>query len=212
MTATRPDRPPTPLETARQHVEQAFGPKIAKRVETFKDGTFFVRARAWAVLLAWLVDLVVCLLVAAAAVVAVAAAKPELSDNAITLILIGLLFCVPLGYGLCYGNGRGLGAVLTGTRLVRARNGQRVGASACWAMLLRTVLFPLVVLLVLAVLVAATAGGTGSPGGGGESVPGNPRRISIDDEATRRLHAAGFLRLPEPGPHGQSEFDQWNTG
>jgi hypothetical protein len=200
MTATRPDRPPTPLATARQHVEQAFGPKIAKRLETFKDGTFYVRPRAWAVLLAWLVDLVVYLLGVVVLVVAVATAKRDLSDNAITLILLGLLVGMPLVYGLFYGNGRGLGAAFTGTRLVRTTDGQRIGTSACWAMLMRTLLFPLMVVLFLALMVAATAGGTGSAGGDGETVPGNPRRISIDDEATRRLHAAGFLRLPGLGP------------
>lgn len=103
--------------------------------------------------------------------------------------LLGLLVCVPLVYGLFYGNGRGLGAAFTGTRLVRLKNGQRIGTSACWTMLMRTLLFPLMVVLFLALMVAATAGGTGSAGGGGETVPGNPRRIRIDDEATRRLRS-----------------------
>ncbi|MDQ3787123.1 MAG: RDD family protein [Actinomycetota bacterium] len=188
MTATRPQRPPTPLETAKQHVEQAFGPKIAKRLETCKDGTFYVRAGAWAGLLAWLVDFVVYLLGVVVVVVAMAAAVPDLSDNAITLILLGLLVGVPLVYGLFYGNGRWLGAVVTGTRLVRLKNGQRIGTSACWAMLVRNLLFPLLLVALFMALL-----------GGGGSAPGDLTRISIDDEATQRLHAAGFLRLPEPG-------------
>jgi len=181
MTVTRPERPPTPLETAKQHVEQAFGPRIAKRLDTFKDGTFFVRAGGWAGLLAWVVDFVVYLLAVAAGFVALAVALPDASSNVVTLTAIGLLFGMPLVLGLFYGNGRALGAVLTGTRLVRYRNGQRIGASASWAMLVRTILFP-------ALLAAVVMGGG--------LAPGDLVRISIDDEATRRLHAAGFLRLP----------------
>lgn len=187
MTVTRPERPPTPLETAKQHVEQAFGPRIAKRLDAFEDGTLHVRAGALAGLLAWLADFVVYLVGAVVAVVALAAAMPDLSDNAIVLVLLGLLLGVPLVYGLCYGNGRALGAVLTGTRLVRVKNGQRLGASASWAMLVRTLLFPLLLVVVLAG--AASGGGT---------APGSLRRTSIDDAATQRLHAAGFLRLPAP--------------
>lgn len=195
MTVTGPERPPGPLDVAKQHVEQALDPRIAKRLETYKDGTFYVRAGAWAVLLAWLVDVVVCLLGVLIVVVAVAAAKRDLSDETITLVLLGLLVGMPLVYGLFYGDGRCLGAVFTGIRKVRGTNGQRIGASASWAMLLRTLLLPLLIVLFLVVMIAAAAGGSGSAGGGGKPASG-PRRVNIDDDATRRLHAAGFLRLP----------------
>lgn len=181
MTVTRPERPLTPLETAKQHVEQAFGPQIAKRLDTLKDGSFFVRPGGWAALFAWLVDFVVYLLAVVAGFVALAVAMPDASDNVVALTVIGLLFGMPLILGLFYGNGRALGAVFTGTRLVRYKNGRRIGASASWAMLVRTILFP-------ALLAAVVMGGG--------LAPGDLVRISIDEEATQRLHAAGFLRLP----------------
>jgi hypothetical protein len=184
MTVVRPDRPPTPLEIAKQHVERAFGAKIAKRLDTFKDGTFYVSAGEWARLLSWLVDFVVFVFLAVGGFVALVVANPEVSDNVAVLTMLGLLVGVPVLYGLFFGNGRALGAVLTGTRLVRVRNGNRIGAAACWAMLVRTILFPV---FLGAVVV------------GGGIAPGSLRRISIDDDATRQLHAAGFLRLDAPG-------------
>jgi hypothetical protein len=48
------------LDIAKQHVERAFGAKIAKRLDTFEDGTFYVSAGEWVRLLSWLVDFVVC--------------------------------------------------------------------------------------------------------------------------------------------------------
>ncbi|MFC4852679.1 hypothetical protein [Actinophytocola glycyrrhizae] len=184
MTVARPHRPPTPMETAKQHVEQALGTKIAKRLDTYEDGTFFVSAGEWARLLAWFVDFLVYLFCAVGGFVALAVAKPDVSDGVAALAMLGLLVGVPVLYGLFYGNGRVLGALLTGTRLVRVRNGDRIGAWACWAMLVRTLLFPIL-------LVALTT--TGSVG------VGSLRRISVDDAATRQLHVAGFLRLTTPG-------------
>ena len=183
MTVARPARPLTQLEIAKQHVERALGPKIAKRLDTFKDGTFYVTAGAWAGLMSWLVDFVVYLLCAGGGFVAFVVANREVSDNVAALTMLGLLVGAPVLYGLFFGNGRALGGVLTGTRLVRVKTGHRIGAAACWAMLVRTVLFPLF-------LVAMIATGTNGPG--------SLRRISIDDDATRQLHAAGFLRLDAP--------------
>jgi RDD family len=190
MTVARPVRPPTPLEIAKQHVERAFGAKIAKRLDTFEDGTFYVTAGGWARLLSWLVDFVVYLLCASVGFVAIVVANPEVSDNVAGLTVLGLLVGVPVLLGLFYGNGRALGAVLTGTRLVRVKNGGRIGAAAWWAMLVRTVLFPLFLAMLLATIVA---------GEFGSGPPGSLRRISVDDNATRQLHAAGFLRLDAPG-------------
>jgi hypothetical protein len=194
MTVARPVRPPTPLEIAKEHVERAFDAKIAKRLDTFKDGTFYVTAGGWARLLAWLVDFVVFVLCVGIGLVALMAANPEATNGVVGMSTLGLLVGVPVLLGLFFGNGRALGAVLTGTRLVRARNGGRIGAAAWWAMLVRTVLLPLFLGLLIAV---AAAGGGGSSGGSG-----SPRRISIDDDATRRLHAAGFLRLDAPNHQG----------
>jgi hypothetical protein len=183
-------RPPTPLDIAKHHVERAFGPKVAKRLDTFKDGTFYITAGDLARLLAWLVDFVVFLLLAGAglAAVAVAYTNGAVSGGMVALIMLGLLVVVPVLYGLCYGNGRALGAVLTGTRLVRFKNGHRLGTGACWAMLVRTVLCP-------PILLAISLGQMPSVG--------SARRISIDDAATRQLHAAGFLRLDTSGSVAQ---------
>jgi hypothetical protein len=85
-------------------------------------------------------------------------------------------------YGLCYGNGRALGAVITGTQLVRIKDGGRVGGKACWAMLVRTLLMPLLFVVVV----------VGALGGGGGSPSGSLARTSIDPAATRQLHAAGI--------------------
>ncbi|MEU7715314.1 hypothetical protein AB0B03_25635 [Micromonospora chalcea] len=85
-------------------------------------------------------------------------------------------------YGLCYGNGRALGALLTGTQLVRAKDGGRIGLKACWAMLVRTLLMP-----VLVVVLVVTAFSTGS-----SDAPGSLVRTTIDPDATRRLHDAGI--------------------
>ncbi|MFD4641687.1 RDD family protein [Lentzea sp. NPDC058436] len=169
---------PTRLDIARHHVEQAFGPTIAKRLDTFDDGTLYIGPGGWTRLLAWFADFLVHVLFAGAAFVAFAVAtrSSPISDSAAALTVLGLLIGTPLVYGLFFGNGRGVGAALTGTRLVRVKNGGRLGASACWAMLVRTVLFPLL-------LLAFVTGGTAE---------GSLSRISIDDDATRRLHEAGL--------------------
>lgn len=188
MTVANSGRPLSPLDIARQHVERAFGPKVAKRLDTFKDGTFYITAGDLARLLSWLVDFGVFVLCAAVGLVALVVAAPDASGSVVGLTALGLLFGVPVLYGLCYGNGRALGAVLTGTRLVRFKNGHRLGAGACWAMLVRTVLCP-------PILLAISLGQMPSVG--------SARRISIDDAATRQLHAAGFLRLDTPGSVAQ---------
>lgn len=190
MTVAGRNRPPTPLEIAKQHVERALGPKIAKRLDTHKDGTFYISAGGWARLSSWFVDVVVVVLCAFGGAVALAVAKPETPSSTVGLTALGLLVGVPVLYGFFFGNGRVLGGMLTGTRLVRVKNGQRIGAGACWAMVVRIVLFPLLLALLLATVVS---------GGFGSGPPGDLTRTSIDDEATRRLHAAGFLSLNAPG-------------
>lgn len=178
-------RPQTPLDIARQHVEHALGPKVAKRLDTFDDMSFYVMPGPWKRLFAWLVDVLFYLVLAGVGFVVFAAVtrNSEVSDNVAALTMIGLLIGTPILYGLFFGNGRGIGAVLTGTRLVRVKNGSRIGASGAWAMLVRTILFP--------VLTAALIFD-------GSTSVGSLRRVSIDDDATRRLHAAGFLRFNVP--------------
>ena len=179
MTVARPERPPTPLETAKDRVEHTLGRQAARRLDTFDDGTLYVSAGSVARLLSWLVDFLVFALVACGGFVALIMVRPEIADGDAALALLGLLVGVPILYGLCLVNGRALGGLLTGTRLVRVKNGGRIGWGACWAMLVRTVLFPLLLVIVV------TSGSVGA---------GNLTRISIDDAETRRLRAAGFLR------------------
>jgi hypothetical protein len=129
MTVARPGRPPTQLDIAKQHAERAFGAKIAKRLDTFEDGTCYVSAGDWARLMSWLVDFVVFVLCAGGGFVALAVANPMVSDNVAALTMLGLLVGVPVLYGFFYGNGRVLGGMLTGTRLVRVKNGHRLGSA-----------------------------------------------------------------------------------
>lgn len=179
MTVARPDRPPTPLETAKQQVEHTLGQRAARRLDTFDDGSLYVSAGSLARLLSWFVDFLVFALCACGGFVALVMVKPEVSDGDAALALLGLLVGVPILYGLFFVTGRALGGLLTGTRLVRVKNGGRIGWGACWAMLVRTVLFPLLLVIVV------TSGSVAS---------GSLTRISIDDAETRRLRAAGFLR------------------
>jgi hypothetical protein len=176
------------LEIAKQHIEHVLGAKIAKRLDTYKDGTFYITAGAWARMSAWFVDVLFVVLCAAGGTVALVVAKPETPNSTVGLTTLGLLVGLPVLYGFFYGNGRALGGMLTGTRLVRVKNGRRIGAGACWAMVVRIVLFPLLVCWSFA----------WAASGAGSGLPGNLTRISIDEEATRRLHAAGFLRLDAP--------------
>ncbi|RUL94166.1 RDD family protein [Verrucosispora sp. FIM060022] len=183
MTVRGFDRPPTRLEAAKAYAEQVWGTGSAKRVATFDNGTPYVRAGAVARFLTWFVDTVVCLFGVGVCVVALALLHDGgqgLSIDAVAVLAIASYFVVPMLYGLCYGNGRALGAVLTGTQLVRAKDGGRIGLKGCWAMVVRTVFMPIVFGIV--VLSAAT----------GLGVAGSLARTSIDRAATRHLHAAGI--------------------
>ncbi len=183
MTVPGPSQP-LHEERSRDRAERLLGPQVAKRIGTFKNGGVYVRARAWVMFLAWLVDFVMFWLCGAVGfvVVAVVAVVADLEDETATLGPALALFLTPLVYGAFYGNGRALGAVLTGTQLVRIADGGRIGGSAPWAMLVRTILFPL---LFIAVIAGVLAGGGGGPGG-------VEVRVSLDVKATRQLRDAGI--------------------
>ncbi|MEV6693991.1 hypothetical protein AB0M35_21220 [Micromonospora sp. NPDC051196] len=183
MTVRGIDRPSTRLEAAKAYAEHAWGRGTAKRVATFDNGTPYVRAGGVAQFLTWFVDATVCLFGVGVCVVVLALLHDGgqgLSIDAVTALAISSCFVVPMLYGLCYGNGRALGAVLTGTQLVRARDGGRIGLKGCWAMVVRTVFMP--ILFGIVVLSAAT----------GLGVAGSLARTSIDRAATRQLHGAGI--------------------
>ncbi|MFD1151568.1 RDD family protein [Saccharothrix hoggarensis] len=183
MTVPGTRRTPAEFEIAKEHAEAVVGRRLARRLDVFADGTLHVKAGEGARFLAWLVDFVVYLVGVGLGfvVVSVVHIKAQFSDETLVWLLLALMFVVPLLYGMCYGNGRALGAVLIGTQLVRAKDGSRVGGRAWWAMLLRTLLLPLLIVVLLAVAFA-----------GGPSFGGSPGRTAIDPAATRRLHAAGI--------------------
>jgi RDD family len=187
VTVPGPSRPLPPQESAHVRAEQVLGPHTAKRLATFGDGGLYVKAGGWAQFLAWLVDFVVFVLGVGVGfvVLAVMDLTADLDNGMLTLGLIAILFLVPLLYGMCYRNGRALGAVLTGTQLVRITDGGRIGHKAPWAMLIRILMF-LMPLLFIGVIVGTLAGGGGAPPGGSMA------RVSVDARATRQLRAAGI--------------------
>lgn len=187
MAAPGIDRPPTRLEIVRAETAHVLGARAAARIDSFPDGVLYVGAGDLRRLLAWLVDFAVFLLAVGVGFVVLAGLNTsgKVDDDRFALATLALLVLVPPLYGLCYGNGRALGALVTGTRLVRLSDGGRIGLKAPWAMAVRTVLLPLVI---VSTVVGAAAGG---------SPPGSPVRTSIDNRSTRRLHAAGFRNIAD---------------
>ncbi|MEV0676093.1 hypothetical protein AB0I60_06160 [Actinosynnema sp. NPDC050436] len=173
---------PRPLHLARARASAVLGEGPAARVRAFGDGTLYVEATWGAVFVAWLVDFLLVTGLAIAAGAAYYTSAPPTADPAVGagLLTLALLVVLPLLYGWFYGDGRGLGALLSGTRLVRIKDGSRVGlAKAGWAMLLRTLGFVVIGLIALS----------------GDSLDATQVRVSIDVEETARLRAAGLLRL-----------------
>ncbi|GAB4004479.1 hypothetical protein GCM10029992_49590 [Glycomyces albus] len=162
----------------------------APEIKTFGNGVRYVPAGGWAQCFAWLIDFTVFVLGVLAGVVTLALVDRSrpLGGGVIALGMVALLFAVPLLYGLFYTNGRALGALVTGTRLVRIRDGGRIGAAGPWAMVVRTILLPLLILAALS---------------GGGTTEGTVRRVSIDVARSRRL-TEGVLEPPPggrpPGP------------
>ncbi|WP_255621649.1 RDD family protein [Pseudonocardia sp. DSM 110487] len=182
MTVPGPSRPLPPQESAHVLAEQVLGPLTATRLATFGDGGLYVKAGRWARFLAWLVDVVVFVLGIGVGVIVVSGVyvAAGLDEGTILVSLIAVLFLMQLLYGTCYRNGRALGAVLTGTQLVRLADGGRIGRKAPWAMLVR-ILMPL---LVIGMIVGAF--------GGGGNVADPTVRVSVDTRATRQLRDAGI--------------------
>ncbi|OXM52673.1 hypothetical protein [Amycolatopsis alba] len=169
-------------ESPKDRAVRVLGPRAAKRVTVFRDGTSYVEAGAGRQFVAWLVDFAVFVLGVVTGVLVLAGVDrtANLDGGLIALAMLAILFAVPMLYGVCYGNGRALGAVLAGTRLVRISGGGRIGKKAPWAMLIRTVLMP-------ALLAAMHTWGGGAPGG-------SLARVSVDIGATGRLRAADVTR------------------
>ncbi|GIG68431.1 RDD family protein [Phytomonospora endophytica] len=148
-----------------------------RKIETFGNGTPYIAAGAWAGFFAWLIDFVVFVFGFLAGFVALAGvlSSDDVGGGVVIGIMGGLLIGVPLLYGgLFYRGGRALGGVVTGTRLVRIADGERIGAKGPWAMLVRTILLPAMLIGVLA---------------GGGTVDGTQQRVGIDVARTGRMRA-----------------------
>ncbi|WP_409185383.1 hypothetical protein F9C11_14500 [Amycolatopsis sp. VS8301801F10] len=170
------------LVSLRTQAEPVLGKDAAARIRAFENGELYVEARTASTIWAWLVDFLLVTGLSAAAAVAYYF-KSNAVDAAVGASVIGVagLFVLPLLYGWFYGNGRGLGALFNGIRLVRLRDGGRIGLwKAGWAMLIRTLGFVIIALGVL----------------NGDVTVTNGVRTSIDVRETERLRAAGFLRKP----------------
>ncbi len=182
MSSNDQDERPRSLKHVRSQVAATLGPGMAPRVQAFRDGTLYVEPGWAAVIWAWLVDFVLVTSIAVGVGVAYYVSATDTPDAGAgaSVIILALLVVVPLLYGWFYGNGRGLGALMAGTRLVRMKDGGRIGLwKAGWAMLIRTLGFVIIVLGAL----------------GGSATDASEVRVSIDVHATERLRAAGFHRL-----------------
>ena len=163
----------------RPRLTAALGWETAKRVRAYRDGGLYVESRGWAAFGAWLVDFaLVALLAAPLAMVSYFSLDPREALGPSVMVEILTMAVVALLYGWCYGNGRGLGAVLAGTRLVRNRDGSRIGLGTAGLVMLARVLG--------LVLVAVFLNDSGPRP--------NVSKVSIDVRATDRLRAAGFER------------------
>ena len=168
------------LARLREQLAPVLGENAAKRIKAHTDGSLYVDSTAGAAFLAWFIDLVLvdgtAFSLGALYYTRSYDPKPWIGASVITLVLLVVL---PFLYGWFYRNGRALGAVLTSTRLVRIKDGSRIGwAKAGWAMLIRTFFLPFF-------FWAALDGDNSSM----------QERMSIDNHATKKLRAAGYWRL-----------------
>ncbi|MGN8027625.1 hypothetical protein [Microbacterium sp. 22242] len=182
-----PEIPLKPAEEARSALARLrvqlaplLGDAPAKRLKAHADGSLYVEATVSAAVLAWLIDTV---LVDGAAiglgVLTAARSSDPYAPAGGAVVALLLLVILPLLYGWCYRDGRALGALLAGTRLVRMSDGGRIGLpKAGWAMLIRTLFLPFIFWAALE--------GTGDVG---------QVRTSIDENATIRLRNAGHARI-----------------
>jgi hypothetical protein len=170
------------VSALRQRVIASLGKDIGDKVDAAEDGTLYVEAVGRAIC-AWLIDFV--LIVGLSVVLGLVYYKTHLyeaeSAAGASVIIIFLCIALPFTYGWFYSNGRGVGALVTGTRLVRRSNGQNIGLlKAGWAMFARIYGR---ILFVIGLLGGSTMDVT--------------QRVSIDIEATKRLYGAGFTSLNE---------------
>lgn len=176
-----PDARADSLAAAREKVASLLGREAAGRLRAFRNGELYIDGPPGRSFLAWLIDFALIVIGSVLAAVAVYAGSSS-SDPAPAAVgaAVAALLVLPLLYGWCYRNGKALGGRLTDTRLVRTRDGGRIGwGKAGWAMLIRTMILPL---LIWGLLEAGSS-------------DFSTVRTSIDDGTTERLRAAGFIRL-----------------
>lgn len=168
------------LVRLREQLAPVLGENAAKRIKAYTDGSLYVDSTAGAAFLAWLIDLVLVDGTAIAlGVLYFTRSYDPLRGVGAGVITLALLLVLPFLYGWFYRNGRAIGALLTGTRLVRIKDGSRIGwDKAGWAMLIRTFFLPF--------LFWAALDGTSSS---------MQERMSIDNHATNKVRAAGYWKL-----------------
>ncbi|WP_141367199.1 RDD family protein [Glutamicibacter uratoxydans] len=169
------------LTSIREAAEPALGNKAAERIRRFRTGGIYVGASAPAAFIAWLIDF---LLIAGVSVGIACGSLGDFADEEAVLSAIGIFVLLsvllPFLYGWFFRDGRALGGLLTGTRLVRIKDGSRVGWwKAGWAMFIRSTL----VLMLLGILLALLD----TDGPGMFDWDASQVRTSIDIEATEKL-------------------------
>jgi hypothetical protein len=171
------------LKAKREQVMTALGESQAKGLGAFGDGTLYSQSIGRSIT-AWLIDAVV--IVGVAIAIALSYYHGHRYDQGaigtMIFILISGTLVVPFVYGWFYSNGRAIGGLVTGTRLVRAKDGSKIGLlGAGWALFIR---FWIGFDFIFGAL-------------NGSDVFENPARVSIDSKATQQLREAGFAKISD---------------
>lgn len=164
------------LEPIRSLVDPVLGEDLAARIKTSSTGILHVSATWRRTFLAWFIDFlsVIMASVGVGAAIYNSSDAPEPTKLTVVTSFITVLIS-PWFYGWFFRNGRALGGWVAGTRLVRIKDGQRIGwTKAGWAMFIRVFFLPFMILTLL------------------EDFDFHPVRISIDIQATEQLRQAGF--------------------
>lgn len=169
----------TALGPIRELATPLLGKNLASRIRMSSTGILYISATLPRAFLSWLVDEFFVLVVSAIVAVTIysfSRASDPVKPAVFTGIIMLLVF--PWFYGWFFRNGRALGGWITDTRLVRIKDGQKIGwTKAGWAMSVRVFFLPFLILTLL------------------ESFDFQPVRTSIDIKATEQLRQAGFTAV-----------------
>ncbi len=177
-TANERFKPPVPSSTLAAIPMDNYHPHVPSQ---FKDGSWGVQPRIWRILLAWLIDLALVILAAAASAGALLGETAPTGAD-ITGCMVFFTMLLSWAYGFCCASGNSIGTLVLDTRIVRLANAASPGFwRGGWIMFYRVVLGWVAPLMVVAGWVNGNAG------------DGDMHRIlhvSIDKRRTSALHAA----------------------